>query len=50
VEDDKAFRFTLGVINLFNNFPPTVLTNQGFDTKVHDPRGRMVYGRITKGF
>jgi outer membrane receptor protein involved in Fe transport len=49
-DDDKAFRFSLGVINLFNNFPPTVLTNQGFDTKVHDPRGRMVYGRITKGF
>ncbi|MEE8295367.1 MAG: TonB-dependent receptor [Sphingomonadales bacterium] len=48
--DDKAFRFSIGVINLFNNFPPTVLTNQGFDTKVHDPRGRMVYGRITKGF
>lgn len=48
--DDKAFRLSIGVINLFNNFPPTVLTNQGFDTKVHDPRGRMVYGRITKGF
>ena len=48
--DDRAWRFSVGVINAFNNLPPTVLTNQGFDTKVHDPRGRMVYGQFTKGF
>lgn len=48
--DENNWRLSVGVINIFNNFPPTVLTNQGFDTKVHDPRGRMVYGRIIKGF
>ncbi|MCH8322725.1 MAG: TonB-dependent receptor [Proteobacteria bacterium] len=48
--DERAWRFSVGVINIFNNFPPTVLTNQGFDTKIHDPRGRMVYGQFTKGF
>lgn len=48
--DEKAWRLQVGVINIFNNYPPTVLTNQGFDTKVHDPRGRMVYGAFVKGF
>jgi len=48
--DERAWRFSVGVINLFNNFPPTVLTNQGFDTKVHDPRGRMIYGQFSKAF
>jgi len=48
--DFRAWRLAVGVINVFNNFPPFVATNQGFDTKVHDPRGRMVYGSVTKGF
>lgn len=48
--DNNGVRLTLGVINMFNNFPPTVLTNLGFDTKVHDPRGRMVYAKLTKDF
>lgn len=41
---------TFGAINLFDNNPPIVFTSGGFDSKVHDPRGRMVYARITKGF
>jgi iron complex outermembrane receptor protein len=31
------------VINAFDKAPPQVFTNGGFDSKVHDPRGRMIY-------
>lgn len=34
---------TFGVINAFNEDPPQVFTNGGFDSKVHDPRGRLLY-------
>ncbi len=34
---------TLGVINAFDQDPPQVFTNGGFDSKVHDPRGRLIY-------
>ena len=33
----------VGVINAFNEDPPQVFTNGGFDSKVHDPRGRLLY-------
>jgi iron complex outermembrane receptor protein len=33
----------VGVINAFDKAPPQVFTNGGFDSKVHDPRGRMIY-------
>ena len=49
-DDQSATRFSIGVINVFDNLPPTLLTNLGFDTKVHNPLGRMVYGKITQGF
>ena len=34
---------TFGVINAFDEDPPQVFTNGGFDSKVHDPRGRLLY-------
>ncbi len=34
---------TLGAINLTDENPPQVFTNGGFDSKVHDPRGRLLY-------
>ncbi|MEP6342459.1 MAG: TonB-dependent receptor [Maricaulaceae bacterium] len=34
---------TVGVINAFDEDPPQVFTNGGFDSKVHDPRGRLLY-------
>ena len=34
---------TIGVINAFDENPPVVATNGGFDSKVHDPRGRLLY-------
>ena len=42
--------FTLGVTNLFNQDPPAVFTNVGFDSKVHDPRGRIVSLRLATAF
>lgn len=48
--DDAPLKFTLGVINAFDKDVPKLDTNGGFDTKVHDPRQRMVYGRISKRF
>jgi len=42
--------FVLGVTNLFDKDPPPVNTNVGFDSKVHDPRGRVVYARIMSAF
>lgn len=42
--------FVLGVTNLFDKDPPPVNTNVGFDSKVHDPRGRIVYARVMSTF
>jgi iron complex outermembrane receptor protein len=36
---------SFGVINLFNEDPPRVTTSGGYDSKVHDPRGRLLYAR-----
>jgi len=39
-------RLTFGALNVFNTTPPDVLTNAGYDSKVHDPRGRVLYIRF----
>ncbi len=41
---------TLGAINVTDNNPPRVATNGGFDSKVHDPRGRLFYAKVTHPF
>jgi outer membrane receptor protein involved in Fe transport len=41
---------TVGVINAGGEDPPQVFTNGGFDSKVHDPRGRMFYVRFKQTF
>lgn len=48
--EDSATQFTLGIINVTDEDPPYVQTNLGYDTKVHDPRGRLFYGRFTHRF
>ena len=37
---------TVGSINLFNNKPPFVNTDGAFESRTHDPRGRMAYVRM----
>ncbi len=41
---------TLGAINLFDQDPPTLDDGPGYDSKIHDPRGRIVYGRVRVAF
>jgi iron complex outermembrane receptor protein len=46
----SAPMLTLGATNLLNEDPPRVHTSGGYDSKVHDPRGRMLYARATFKF
>ncbi len=48
--DDAPLRATIGVINAFNKQIPKLMTNAGFDTKVHDPRQRLIYMKLNKAF
>ena len=41
---------SLGGFNLTGEDPPPVATNGGFDSKVHDPRGRLLYARASVSF
>jgi len=41
---------TIGVLNATDEDPPFAVGVQGFDSKVHDPRGRMIYIRARQGF
>jgi outer membrane receptor protein involved in Fe transport len=49
-ETDGAYVLTFGGVNLTDEDPPQVFTNGGFDSKVHDPRGRQVYARLAIEF
>ena len=41
---------TVGAINLLDEDPPRVATNGGYDSKVHDPRGRLWYVKAAVRF
>jgi outer membrane receptor protein involved in Fe transport len=47
---ENAPALTFGAINLFDEDPPRVATSGGYDSKVHDPRGRLLYARATFRF
>ncbi|MDT0594084.1 TonB-dependent receptor plug domain-containing protein [Glaciecola petra] len=49
-DTENAYVLTVGGINLTDENPPQVFTNGGFDSKVHDPRGRQLYVRLAVGF
>jgi iron complex outermembrane receptor protein len=42
---ENALTLTFGAINLFDEDPPRVATSGGYDSKVHDPRGRLLYAK-----
>jgi iron complex outermembrane receptor protein len=42
---ERAPKLTFGAINLTDEDPPPVRTSGGYDSKVHDPRGRMLYAK-----
>ncbi len=50
LQDGQELTLTMGVLNATDEDPPEVNTNMGFDSKIHDPRGRMIYGRIKYAF
>jgi len=49
-ETDTSYVLTLGGTNITDQDPPQVFTNSGFDSKVHDPRGRQLYARLAIEF
>lgn len=49
-ETDGAYVLSVGGVNLTDEEPPQVFTNAGFDSKVHDPRGRQIYARLAVEF
>ncbi|MBT6032578.1 MAG: TonB-dependent receptor [Kordiimonadaceae bacterium] len=44
--DEIGLRATIGMVNAFNKQVPKLSTNGGFDSKVHDPRQRMMYMKL----
>lgn len=45
-----ALTLTAGALNITDEDPPFVPTALGYDTKVHDPRGRVAYVRVGAQF
>jgi outer membrane receptor for ferrienterochelin and colicin len=50
LDTEASYVLTIGGINLTDENPPQVFTNAGFDSKVHDPRGRQIYARLAVQF
>jgi len=50
LELDNQVQLTAGVRNLFGVTAPSVSTNGGFDSRVHDPRGTLVTVGLVAGF
>jgi hypothetical protein len=48
--DGRKLRIVVGVINLTDKAPPAVESPLGYEVGLHDPRGRMVYARVTGSF
>jgi outer membrane receptor protein involved in Fe transport len=47
---ERSPLISFGAINVLDEDPPYVATNGGYDSKVHDPRGRLLYARATFEF
>jgi outer membrane receptor protein involved in Fe transport len=45
-----ATTIKVGVINLLDSDPPPVNIGYGYDFTTHDPRGRLLYARLTQEF
>ncbi|MBL8631395.1 MAG: TonB-dependent receptor, partial [Rhodospirillaceae bacterium] len=44
--DARNVALSVGALNVFNQDPPNVITNAGYDSKIADPRGRVLYVRL----
>lgn len=45
--ESDQLALTLGALNATNEAAPSVNTPLGYDTKVHDARGRVLYARVS---
>jgi outer membrane receptor protein involved in Fe transport len=48
--ENERLVLSAGAINVLDEEPPHVATNGGYDSKVHDPRGRLLYAKATIEF
>lgn len=46
----EQYSATFGVTNLGDKRPPQVFTNGGFESRTHDPRGRLAYIQLSAEF
>jgi outer membrane receptor protein involved in Fe transport len=47
-DSDKQFRISLGALNVTDKEPPPIVSEPfGFEARVHDARGRMVYAKLS---
>ncbi|WP_339899848.1 TonB-dependent receptor plug domain-containing protein [Paraglaciecola polaris] len=49
-DTQNNYVLSVGGINITDEEPPQLFTNSGFDSKVHDPRGRQIYARFAVEF
>jgi hypothetical protein len=49
-DTQNNYVLSVGGINITDEKPPRLFTNGGFDSKVHDPRGRQIYARFAVEF
>ncbi len=47
---NSNYNATVGVTNLTDEQPPVVFTNGGFESRTHDPRGRLIYVQLSAEF
>jgi len=43
-------KISVGAVNLFNELPPRSVSTLGYEPRLYDPRGRVVYARLDLGF
>ena len=48
--DLDSYKLTIGILNIFNRLPPEINTTIGYDSKVHNPRGRVIYMALKSSF
>lgn len=46
----QEFTFRIGVYNVFDAMPPPTRDTNGFETLLYDPRGRMLYAKLSGTF
>jgi outer membrane receptor protein involved in Fe transport len=49
-QNERGPIITVGAINMLDEDSPRVATNGGYDSKVHDPRGRLFYAKVSISF